>query len=215
MARSPSWPPSRPRPTVPMVAGPGEATLLSFGTKTVAKGLSASLQSGPETQARRTSVVTSHTHSPPLPAGSRAKGPRPVHAPQMAGPAGGEEDTARGSGAQCLAGSTRLRTRVTAKAQPPGTGQGCGPVGNQGTGPPARPRGPRRRGLWDRQRESHTRTPGTHHTHTHAYQAHTRGWSTRPRLQQWSTTAGKEQPPEGLVSEALTFASVSGSFFHF
>lgn len=177
-----------------MVPGPGEATLLSFGTKTAAKGLSASLQSGPETQARGTSVVTSHTHSPPLPARSRAKGPRPIHAPQTAGPAGGEGGH-----------SSRLRRPVPGwqhstpnsshgKGQPPGTGQGCGPVGDQGTGPPARSRGPRRRGLWDGQCRSHTRTPGTHHTHARTPDTHT-GREHRALAATTVTTAGQEKPP--------------------
>ena len=156
-----------------------------------------------------------HTHTPhPCRHGPEPRGQGPSTPHRRQGQQEGREDTARGSGAQCLAGSTRLRTRVTAKDSLLALGRAVGLWATRGQGPQPG-LGDRGEGGFGMGSAEVTHAHQAHTTHTHAHQTHTRGGSTGPWLQQPSQQQGKRSRPEGLVSEALTFASVSGSFFHF
>lgn len=156
-----------------------------------------------QTKGPRRSHLT-HTHTPhPCWQGPEPRGQGPSTPHRRQGQQKGREDTAQGSGAQCPAGSRRLGTRVTAQAQPPGIGtasQHCAGLwacGRPGYRAPGQASGTTEKGALGRA----------------AWKSHT-GREHGAWLQRWCTAAGKEQPSEGLVSEALTFASVSGSFFH-
>lgn len=89
--------------------------------------------------------------------------------------------------------------------------------GRPGIGPRARPQGPWRRGVWDGQGGSHAHTPApATHTCMHAHQAHATRTGREQRASAETTVSNGRGSscPEGLVPEALTSASVSGSFPH-
>lgn len=146
-----------------------------------------------------------HTHTRPCREGPepRGQGPPTPHDGRASRRAGRTQLEAPVPSAQLAALDSDLESwKGTASLHWAGP-RACG---RPGIGPPARRRGPWRRGVWDGQRGSHAHTPApATHTCTHAHQAHSARTGREQRASAATTVSNSrgEQPPRGAGFQRL------------
>ena len=195
-------------PPVPTVTGPGEATLPGRPrNQNGVRGdsvLPCKVGQRPRLEGPHWSCLT-HTHARPCRQGPEPRGQSPStpHDGRASRRAGRTQLEAPVPSARLAALDSELESRKGTASLHRAGPQACG---WPGIGPLARPWGPWRRGVWDRQHGSHAHTPAPATCMCmHAHQAHAACTGREKRASAATTVSNSsgEQPPRGAGFQRL------------